>query len=389
MWKLFLLTLAVGVFVAAFDPPREYYIEIPFESHEQLKELNDAGWSIGGVNFESKRISLVVAEENLFNLRDMKVLSRQAIAFAPDSQFKTYEEINTIFHEIADNYPQLASVEVIGKTLEGKDLIAMHLTSRFVRPESGEKPAVLFDAMHHAREVMTPEVAIDIADYLTKNYGIDEKVSHWVNNYSIWIVPMVNPDGNDKVWNAQSMWRKNTRDGHGVDVNRNYDYAWNACNGSSGNKNSDTYRGASAGSEPETQVLMQLAERIKPVINISYHSYSEIVIYPYGCSPKRVPAPDGPIYERIGKELAATLVRDSGNGKYTAGTAYELLYDVDGGSIDHMYAKHKTLAYVIEMNSTNQGFQPSFSQWREKTVERQRAGWMYILDQMGKPGIRP
>ena len=56
------------------------------------------------------------------------------------------------------------------------------------------------------------------------------------------------------------MWRKNRRGGYGVDLNRNYSFNWNSCGGSSGNKRSDTYRGPSAASEPETKALMKLVE---------------------------------------------------------------------------------------------------------------------------------
>ena len=83
----------------------------------------------------------------------------------------------------------------------------------------------------------------------------------------------------------------------------------------------------------------------------------------------------------------AKLVRDTGNGTYDPGTSYELLYNVDGGSIDWMYGTERIMAFVIEMNGDNLGFQPSFATWRDKTVEKQRAGWQYILDRMEGPGL--
>jgi len=210
-----------------------------------------------------------------------------------------------------------------------------------------------------------------------------------MNKYNIWVVPMVNPDGNNRVWSSSSMWRKNTRGGYGVDINRNYSEDWGTCNGSSGSQSSEIYRGPSPGSEPETEALMDLAARIQPKFNISYHSFSEIVIYPFGCRPKTIPSPDRDLYERVGRELAAVLVRDSGSGSYQAGTAYELLYNVDGGSLDWMYAKHNIMSYVVEVNSSAQGFQPSYNTWRDISVQRQRKGWQYILDQMDGPGIKP
>jgi len=364
----------------------EYYVKVPYKNFEDLKTFTEQGFDIGGINREKKRVTLVLREDQLAQTRGLRILSKRAVG-RPDSKYKKPVDIERLLVEAENNYPSLVKVESIGKSVDGQQIWAARITNSFVISEK-PKQAVIFDSMHHAREVMTPEVTLDIVDYLTKNYESDPKVKKWVDSYEIWVVPMVNPDGNNKVWNNSSMWRKNTRNGYGVDVNRNYPYEWNACNGSSGSTSSETYRGPSAGSEPETQALMNLASRVKPMFNISYHSFSEIVIYPYGCSPKHIPAPDRTIYEGVGKELGKKLVRDSGNGTYSPGTSYELLYDVDGGSIDWMYAAEKIMAFVIEINGDNQGFQPSFNTWRDKTVQRQRAGWQYILDRMEGPGIR-
>ncbi len=203
----------------------------------------------------------------------------------------------------------------------------------------------------------------------------------------VWVVPVINPDGYQISWSSYRYWRKNARGGFGVDLNRNFPAGFGG-SGSSGFKRSDTYRGESAGSELETKAIMALASRIHPVLAVSYHSFSEIVIYPFGCSPKKIAGTDAAIYLGVAKELSKTLVRDSGNGTYTPGTSYELLYNVDGGSVDWMYDKEKTMAFVVEINSDAQGFQPSYSQWRDKTVLRQRPGWQYILDRMSGPGLK-
>jgi hypothetical protein len=232
---------------------------------------------------------------------------------------------------------------------------------------------------------MTTEVAIDMIDQLTSKYRSDAGVTSWVDGVEIWVVPMVNPDGNNKVWTSNSMWRKNTREGYGVDINRNYPYAWGSCGGSSGSTYSDTYRGPSAASEPETQAVMGLVSRVQPVISVSYHSYSEIVIYPYGCDGERADARE--VVEGLGQQLAATLIKDAGSGTYEAGTSWELLYAVDGGDIDWYHNAHGVLPYVIEVNSGSQGFQPPYS-WRQSTVERMRPGWALMLDRLGQSGVR-
>jgi hypothetical protein len=181
------------------------------------------------------------------------------------------------------------------------------------------------------------------------------------------------------MWTEDSMWRKNTRDGHGVDINRNYPYAWNSCNGSSARTGADDYRGTSAGSEPETQAMMNFVADIKPVFNISYHSYSEIVIYPFGCKPSRTPAEEA--VEAIGIEIAKKI-------DYKPGTSWELLYNVDGGDIDWMYNAHQVIPYVIEVNGTWDGFHPNYKRMRDKTVLRNRPGWQHLFLRLEGPSIQ-
>lgn len=375
--NLFHWVSAIFLSLGYSGPESEYYVEVPLEGPESLRRYTEQGFDVGGVNFETQTASLIVKHSRLSRTAALPVRSVTR-ARLPDAAFKNHAEVERAVFDLEAKYPNLVRVESIGKSVDGRDIWAVLVTARLsVAP----KTTVLFDAMHHAREVMTTEVALDILDYLTSRYETDQKVRTWVNRLNIWVIPMLNPDGNDRVWNQESMWRKNTAGRDGVDINRNYTHAWNTCGGSSGDEYADDYRGPSPGSEPETQAIMDFVGRVKPKLNISYHSFSEIVIYPYGCRPKKIEAPDAAKYWKLGDDLARKLVRDSGAGTYVAGTSYELLYNVDGGSVDWMWSTHKVMSFVVEVNSSQQGFQPSYAKWRDSTVQRQRAGWQFLLDQ--------
>jgi hypothetical protein len=120
-------------------------------------------------------------------------------------------------------------------------------------------------------------------------------------------------------------------------------------------------------------------------LSISYHSYSELVIYPYGCD--GIHTPERQVVEAVGHELAGKLPKDGSSGTYDPGTSWELLYAVDGGDIDWYYNQHHVFPYVIEVNSSSEGFQPAYT-WRDKTVQKLRAGWGYMLDRAAQSGIR-
>jgi hypothetical protein len=349
----------------------------------QMREIQSRSLDVAGVDFAKKRVDVLVSanELNWLKSHGYRIVSMEMARarMAPDSRYQNPEKIEGLLKQYAALYPTLARAQSIGKSLQGRDIWAIRLT-RDVAVENPAKPHVFFNAMHHAREVMTSEVALDIIDSLLSQYGKDPQITRWMDSFVIDVVPMFNVDGNHLVWSKEPMWRKNARGGYGVDINRNYPYAWNSCRGSSSYRSAQDFRGDSAGSEPETQVMMNFVKQIQPVFSISYHSYSEIVIYPYGCQGQRTETRE--VVEKIGKELAGLLKKDDGRGSYTAGTAPELLYSVDGGDIDWLYAVGGVIPYVIEVNASSQGFQPSYAKWRDLTVKNQQSGWKYLLSRM-------
>lgn len=354
---------------------------VRFDLTDPMKKfLKENDFDVTGVNYNTMEIEAHLTSEELELIKSQKTQIKfafpESLVRGPDTRYKNPEEIEDFVQEMATKYPDIVSLKSIGKTLEGRDIWAVKISDHAQLDE--KEPAILVNAMHHAREVMTPEITTDMIEYLITRYGQDSEVTKWVNSTEIWVIPMFNLDGNNKMWLDDSMWRKNTRDGHGVDINRNYPTGWNSCNGSSASKFSQTYRGTAPASEPETQAMMNFVAAIKPVFNISYHSYSEIVIYPFGCRPLRTPSEEA--VETIGAEIGKKL-------EYKPGTAWELLYNADGGDIDWMYSEHQVIPYVIEVNSTWDGFHPNYDKMRDKTVMRNRPGWMHLLQRLHGPGI--
>ncbi len=347
-----------------------------------FEQLADAEIDIAGVDVKNKIIDVLIDDYDYQNLKSLQlevdIREVKGISKGPDAEYKTPEEVEFLINEFADKFPAITKVVSIGKSLEGRDIWAIKISDN---PEQAEvlEPSILFNSMHHAREVMGPEVSLDIIEYLLNAYRVDEKITNYIDSYEIWVIPMFNVDGNNKMWNDDKWWRKNTRGGYGVDLNRNYPGNWNKCDGSSGWRYSQTYRGAKPASEPETQAMMDFVKKVRPVFDISYHSYSELVIYPLGCSPERASNKD--VIETIGKEIASKI-------NYTPGTAWELLYNADGGDIDWMYSAYQVIPYVIELNARSQGFHPNYSKWRDKTVLRNRAGWLHLMERLSKSGVR-
>lgn len=341
---------------------------------------------------DKKSVDIVAPRETFEHLQKIglnpTLIETQKLA--AQEAYLNPKEISEKLKQYAYQYPEMLHLEEIGRSLQGEAIYAARLS---LRNNLESKPAIFFNGMHHARELMTTEVTMDIIDYILTRAGSIEhpEIAEWLEHLQIWVVPQINPDGNWIVWNEDSWWRKNARGNSnsiwGVDLNRNYPYRWGACRGSSSSKGSQTYRGTAEASEPETRVLMEFAKRINPVISVSYHSYSELVISPYGCrghQPTEVS-----VLDFVGAPFAKALVKDSGNGSYAYGPAWDELYPVDGDDISWLHEHLNTLAYVVEIGSSRNGFQPDYNTWRDSMVKRQRPGWIFLLNQlMAGPQVR-
>ena len=261
-------------------PVFKYFVEVSVPSLDAARDLAVEGFDVAGINRNTMNVGVVVTPEELKRLEALgwpvTIRSTNAEDRAVDAlaDYTDPQELSTFMDQVVAAHPDLAKKSILQSTLfEGQTQYVLHITKDVAL--ANERPSFVFDAQHHAREVMTPEIARDFIDYLTSRYATDPEVRRWVDNINIYIVGSVNPDGAMYVFTTDTSWRRNRHPSCAVDNNRNYPTSWGACNGSSASCGSDTFRGTSAGSEPETQGLMQLTSDVRPFFALSYHSYGE------------------------------------------------------------------------------------------------------------------
>lgn len=289
--------------------------------------------------------------------------------------FFTYEEMLAHINQMYALYPNLitqpAPIDTF-LTHQDRPIYFQRMAGDF----NATKPQMLFTAVHHAREPMSMTQMIFFMWYLLENYGNDEMATYLLDNFDLHFVPCMNPDGyiynyDNFFYDANGIpdfhfWRKNARDNNndnefngtpdGVDLNRNYSYKWGLNNsGSSGNTASSTYRGPTPFSEPETQAIKYLCESNEFRIAYNYHSYGNLLIFPYGYIANSL-TPDSLLFDQIGALYAA-------DNHYRVGTANNTVgYLVNGDSDDWMYAdtlnKPKILAFTPEVGEGYHGFYP-------------------------------
>ncbi|MCA9757103.1 MAG: hypothetical protein KDA27_14965 [Candidatus Eisenbacteria bacterium] len=296
--------------------------------------------------------------------------------------FHTYDETVDALNLLHAEFPDITTAPFsIGQTLEGREMWAIKVSDNpDVDEDEGE---VLFDGMHHAREIMTVEMLLDFSRYLCENYETDPVVTRLVDSREIFFVPIVNPDG--FVYNETTnpsgggMWRKNRRvnDGsscRGVDINRNYDYEW-VGTGSSTDPCSDTFRGASPESEPEIQNHTAFIDSHDFVVWQSYHSVAGMVLFPWGYT--STPTSEDAIYET----MAAEMARDSG---YQTGQPPEILYNVNGAAFDwgHGATNRHERIFSFTTEISGSGFWPLESE-RDGLIAENLSSNLYLCKVAG------
>ncbi|MFE7132574.1 M14 family zinc carboxypeptidase [Streptomyces sp. NPDC057638] len=286
--------------------------------------------------------------------------ARARVTAAGDGVFRRYGGAGGLKEEIlatARAHPGLTKVISIGKSLNGQDILALKLSKGADQHRDGTKPATLYLANQHAREWITPEMTRRLMHHYLAGYGKDPRITRIVDSSELWFVLSANPDGYDHTFAGGSFerhWRKNLRDNDkdgrltaadGVDLNRNFAYKWGYDDeGSSPDPYSETYRGPSASSEPETRALDAFQKRIGFQYGVNYHSAAELVLYGVGWQIATA-TPDDIAYRTI----AGTPENPAIPG-YRPQVASEL-YPTNGEANGHASNANRLMMFTPEMST--------------------------------------
>lgn len=338
-------------------------------------------------------LDIVVTEDELKEFLvsgfEIEILQREReAALALDPLYHTYEQTVAFLLEAEKFYSQIAKTFVIGQSTRfGLPIYALKISDNVHQDE--DEFAFLIDGMHHAREPLGNEICLAFIDYVLKKYGQDPRVTSWVNDYEIWVIPILNPEGYKYITDnnlSSPWWRKNLRDNNnngkidpdydGVDLNRNYDFNWHR--GGSTNPSSWTYRGPFAFSEKETQAKRDLTLKKRFVASITYHSYGEEVMYNWRWPDTELRAPDHNLIYEIASEMAKRIRNEAGTGNYEVTRLFGA-----NQSPNWMYGVLGTFEFLIE---TGTSFIPPGYKIRP-IVEANLEGLFYLLDRLKGPGI--
>jgi carboxypeptidase T len=342
----------------AMSNNQEYYwIKIAAKDKFQRSMVANTGAAI-----EIVKDDFVIAYGNDVELKKLQKLgwvqaySNLALEDFPpkDAAYHNYSELTEELNKLAAANRDLVSMQSIAKTNEGRDLWSIRISGNL--NTASIKPGVIFMGGHHAREHLSIEMPLMLAQYLVEQYRTgNSRIVNLINNRDIHIIPIVNPDGAeyDIKDGSYKMWRKNrTRNSDGtfgVDLNRNYGYQWGT-GGSSSSPSSDTYKGTKPFSEIESNAIKNYIEANENInILLSFHSFSKLILYPWGHKYAAIEtANDKRVHELMAQKMSEW------NG-YTPQQSSEL-YIASGDTTDWSYGVHKIISFTFELDPANNGF---------------------------------
>ncbi len=378
--------------VAQTETQRIYVLKLKAKDSFQRTMIANTGAAIDFVNPDYVIATALLEEKNQLQkmgliLEDVTTSSMQTMAFPnEDSGYHDYSELTKALQDLHAKYPQITKMKSAGRSVEGREIWAFVV--RGEQDSNKEVPQAIFMGGHHAREHLSVDTPLRLLQWLLSEYEKgNTKVVELVNSREVHIIPAVNPDGleYDISTSQYKMWRKNRRPNHdgtsGVDLNRNYGFGWGT-GGSSKNPNSDTYMGTTPFSEPETQAIKSYVESLKKVkILLSFHTFSSLILYPWGHLNEHVPnEKDAKTFIKMAETMATW------NG-YTPQRSSDL-YIASGDTCDWAYGERGIFAFTFELDPRNSwgggGFYPG-DEIIESVVAKNKEPFLYLIGLADNP----
>ncbi|XP_032594277.1 carboxypeptidase M isoform X5 [Drosophila grimshawi] len=204
----------------------------------------------------------------------LKMALPEPRAYLPDAQnldfvYHDHEELTRFLRATSARYPNLTALYSIGKSIQGRDLWVMVVSSSPYEHMVG-KPDVKYVGNIHGNEPVGREMLLHLIQYFVSSYNADQYVKWLLDNTRIHILPTMNPDG-------YAVSKEGTCDGgqgrynaRGFDLNRNFP---------------DYFKQNNKRGQPETDAVKDWISKIQFVLSGSLHGGALVASYPYDNTP--------------------------------------------------------------------------------------------------------
>jgi carboxypeptidase T len=304
--------------LAATPQPSQVWVEARLPAERALlqsmamgfSEQSDSGW----VRMDGDELGMAQLRASGLRWRPAEPARLLPSAYhSPSAMVEAMESI-------AERYPERVRLIDLGSSTEGRPILALRISDS----ESPSRQWRIAGA-HHGDETVSAELSLAIAERLAEPG--DAELDALLTDTAVWVIPHINPDG------VASLSRYS---GSGVDLNRNYGYAWSA---------GEFRAGSGPFSEPETRSLRALSAWQHFGGGISIHAGATNLGWVWNFT--TTPSPDAVLAQALASAYAETCTQ---TGFYiTNGAEW---YITHGDTTDWAYGRHGTLDYTLEVSGT-------------------------------------
>jgi carboxypeptidase D len=356
--------------------------EVELITKDDLRQIDEAGGIIDQVTGDIAQVYLLPEDFDKLRLRGFEVRWIQDVKTEflqelwertrgsrnPLDDYHTNDEIQSQFAAWQLAYPTLFHYESLGLSVQGRNLWACKISDNVNSDES--EIEVKYISTMHGNENVGTENCIRFAEDLLLNYGINPDLTALVNDFEIWMLPMMNPDGNavSQRWNA-----------NGVDLNRDFP---DRC---------DDSVNTTTGRQIETALVMNWSAARNFVLSANFHTGALVVNYPWdnNCTGGAVytPTQEDALFIWVSRRYCeanprmrintAFMVPDTG---ITNGADW---YEISGGMQDWNYVWMGDKEVTIELDT---GQPPPSGQLEALWQENRYSMRYYFLE--AKYGVR-
>jgi len=276
-------------------------------------------------------------------------LLRMAANKERNGQIFNYEDFNTLddiyaeLDAIVARCPPGSTCEIfqIGESYEKRPIKGVKIYR-----SGANRKGIWLDATIHAREWLSTATLLKIVKHLVDDLT-DPTVINFLETYDFYFTPVTNPDGYTYTHTNERLWRKsrNINSGStciGTDLNRNFEDMWGNA-GASTLACSDTYRGSSAGSEPETKALQgaMRTHGASLLFSVHFHTYGYLWLIPWGSvnadQSCRYAADDAEMLA-VANAAADAVQRTYNTNTWARGNSCATIYPASGITMDYSKA---------------------------------------------------
>ena len=276
---------------------------------DELKKLKEMGYTIEILPHPSSGRPLTMA----YTIGEM----------ADWDRYPTYDVYIEMMYLFGENYPDICRIDTVGYSQQGREILFAKISDNVDIEEN--EPEFMYTATMHGDETAGYVLMLRLIDSLLTSYGFNDRITYLVDNIEIWINPLANPDGTYHGGDSTLVGARRSN-ANGYDLNRNFP---------------DPEDGPHPDGnpwQPETIVMMDLADSHSFVHSANFHGGAEVVNYSWDTWP-RLHADDD-WYISISREYADTAHVYSPPGYMTflnngITNGYQW-YTINGGRQDYM-----------------------------------------------------